>query len=108
MTENTGDDKAGSSVDDFYDAMRKHYPYTDKLIDSFIAHTNADQKLGHENVFLQMCESVPPLTRARGERRAQRRPARWPSTCCSSWTASTRSTRASRRCRALPCDLLSE
>ena len=32
-------------------------------IDSFIAHTNADQKLGHENVFLQMCESVPPLSR---------------------------------------------
>ena len=64
MTENTGDDKDASSIDDFYAAMRKHYPYTDKVIDSFIAHTNADQKLGHENVFLEMCQSIPPLTRA--------------------------------------------
>ena len=46
--------------------MRKHYPYTERLIDSFIAHTHADQKLGHENVFLEMCASVPPLTRGRG------------------------------------------
>jgi pyrroloquinoline quinone (PQQ) biosynthesis protein C len=64
MTENTGDDKDSSSIDDFYAAMRKHYPYTDKVIDSFIAHTNADQKLGHENVFLEMCQSIPPLSRA--------------------------------------------
>ena len=64
MTENTGDDKDASSIDDFYAAMRKHYPYTDKVIDSFIAHTNADQKLGHENVFLEMCQSIPPMTRA--------------------------------------------
>jgi pyrroloquinoline quinone (PQQ) biosynthesis protein C len=63
MTENTGDAKAGGAVDDFYAAMRKHYPYTDKLIDSFIAHTKADQKLGHEDAFLLMCKSVPPLTR---------------------------------------------
>jgi pyrroloquinoline quinone (PQQ) biosynthesis protein C len=66
MTENTGDDgddPAGKAVDDFYDAMRKHYPYTDKLIDSFIAHTKADQKLGHADAFLLMCQSVPPLTR---------------------------------------------
>ncbi len=63
MTENTGDEKAGGAVDDFYDAMRKHYPYTDKLIDSFIAHTKADQKLGHADAFLLMCQSVPPLTR---------------------------------------------
>jgi pyrroloquinoline quinone (PQQ) biosynthesis protein C len=62
MTENT-DDGAGGAVNDFYDAMRKHYPYTDKLIDSFIAHTKADQKLGHANAFLLMCKSVPPLTR---------------------------------------------
>jgi pyrroloquinoline quinone (PQQ) biosynthesis protein C len=62
MTENTGDPTAGRAVDDFYDAMRKHYPYTDKLIDSFIAHTRADQKLGHEDAFLLMCKSVPPLT----------------------------------------------
>jgi pyrroloquinoline quinone (PQQ) biosynthesis protein C len=64
MTENTGEEGASSSVDDFYDAMRQHYPYTDKVIDSFIAHTNADQKLGHENVFLEMCQSIPPLSRA--------------------------------------------
>jgi pyrroloquinoline quinone (PQQ) biosynthesis protein C len=63
MTENTGDETAGRAVDDFYDAMRSHYPYTDKLIDSFIAHTKADQKLGHADAFLLMCQSVPPLTR---------------------------------------------
>jgi len=63
MTENTGDDSAGNAVDDFYAAMRKHYPYTDKLIDSFIAHTKADQKLGHQDAFMEMCKSIPPLTR---------------------------------------------
>jgi pyrroloquinoline quinone (PQQ) biosynthesis protein C len=63
MTENTGEAKAGSAVSDFYDAMRRHYPWTDRLIDSFIAHTKADQKLGHEDAFLEMCKSVPPLTR---------------------------------------------
>jgi pyrroloquinoline quinone (PQQ) biosynthesis protein C len=62
MTENTADEKAGGAIDDFYSAMRKHYPYTDKLIDSFIAHTKADQALGHEDAFLLMCKSVPPLT----------------------------------------------
>jgi pyrroloquinoline quinone (PQQ) biosynthesis protein C len=64
MTENTGEERDNNSVNDFYDAMRKHYPYTDKIIDAFIAHTNADQELGHEDVFLQMCQSIPPLTRA--------------------------------------------
>jgi pyrroloquinoline quinone (PQQ) biosynthesis protein C len=63
MTENTDDPQAGKAVDDFYAAMRRHYPYTDKLIDSFIAHTKADQKLGHADAFLLMCQSVPPLTR---------------------------------------------
>jgi pyrroloquinoline quinone (PQQ) biosynthesis protein C len=63
MTENTADEKDGGAIDDFYAAMRKHYPYTDKLIDSFIAHTKADQALGHEDAFLEMCKSVPPLTR---------------------------------------------
>src|SRR5437763_13736399 len=63
MTENTGDPKAGGAVNEFYDAMRKHYPYTDKVIDSFVAHTRADQALEHENAFLLMCKSVPPLTR---------------------------------------------
>ena len=63
MTENTGDESAGNAVDDFYAAMRKHYPYTGPLIDSFIAHTKADQKLGHADAFLLMCQSVPPLTR---------------------------------------------
>ncbi len=64
MTENTGDEGDAGEINEFYDAMRKHYPYTDKIIDAFIAHTNADQKLGHENVFLEMCQSIPPLTRA--------------------------------------------
>jgi pyrroloquinoline quinone (PQQ) biosynthesis protein C len=63
MTENTGEESAGGAVNDFYDAMRKHYPWTDRLIDSFVAHTHADQKLGHEDAFLLMCKSVPPLTR---------------------------------------------
>lgn len=63
MTENTDDDDAGSAVDGFYDAMRRHYPYTGKLIDAFVAHTHADQKLGHDSVFEEMCHSVPPLSR---------------------------------------------
>ena len=63
MTENTGDEKAGGAVNEVYEAMRKHYPYTDRLIDSFVAHTRADQALEHENAFLLMCKSVPPLTR---------------------------------------------
>jgi pyrroloquinoline quinone (PQQ) biosynthesis protein C len=62
MTENTGEETAGKAVDDFYGSMRKHYPYTGPLIDSFIAHTKADQKLGHADAFLLMCQSVPPLT----------------------------------------------
>jgi pyrroloquinoline quinone (PQQ) biosynthesis protein C len=64
MTENTSDDKTSGSIDDWYDAMRKHYPWSRLLVNSFIAHTHADQKLGHENVFLEMCESIPPLTKA--------------------------------------------
>jgi pyrroloquinoline quinone (PQQ) biosynthesis protein C len=63
MTENTSDAEEGQSVDRFYDAMRTHYPYTDRLIASFIAHTQADQKLGHESVFAEMCASAPPLSR---------------------------------------------
>jgi len=64
MTENTSDPAGADSIDTFYDLMRKHYPYTDKLIDSFIAHTKADQSLGHENVFFKMCGSVPPMSMA--------------------------------------------
>jgi pyrroloquinoline quinone (PQQ) biosynthesis protein C len=64
MTENTSDDKVSNSIDDFYDALRKHYPWSRLIVNSFIAHTHADQKLGHENVFLEMCESIPPLSRA--------------------------------------------
>ena len=63
LTENTGDDDAGQSVNAFYDGMKKHYPWTERLINSFLAHTHADQKLGHDNVFQEMCASVPPLTR---------------------------------------------
>lgn len=62
LTENTGDDDAGASVNAFYEGMRKHYPWTERLIGSFIAHTHADQKLSHDNVFLEMCQSIPPLT----------------------------------------------
>ena len=62
MTENTGTDSASNAIDEFYAALRLYYPYSEKLIDSFIAHTRADQKLGHENVFMEMCESIPPLT----------------------------------------------
>jgi pyrroloquinoline quinone (PQQ) biosynthesis protein C len=61
MTENTGEDTAGRAVSEFYEAMRRHYPWSKRLIDSFIAHTNADQKLGHDSVFEEMCASVPPL-----------------------------------------------
>jgi pyrroloquinoline quinone (PQQ) biosynthesis protein C len=64
MTENTGDPSAQGSVDSFYEAMRRHYPYTGPLIDSFVAHTRADQKLGHEDVFFEMCRAVPPLSHA--------------------------------------------
>ena len=64
LTENTSDDAVSHSIDAFYAAMKKHYPWSDRLVASFIAHTNADQKLGHENVFLEMCQSIPPLTKA--------------------------------------------
>jgi pyrroloquinoline quinone (PQQ) biosynthesis protein C len=64
LTENTSDAKASGSIDTFYDALKKHYPWSDRLVKSFIAHTHADQKLGHENVFQEMCESVKPLTKA--------------------------------------------
>ena len=60
MTENE-DEGAGGAVSEFYSAMQKHYPYTDRIINAFIAHTKADQKLGHANAFLLMCQSVPPL-----------------------------------------------
>jgi pyrroloquinoline quinone (PQQ) biosynthesis protein C len=63
MTENTSEDTAGGAVNEFYAAMRKHYPWTNQVINSFIAHTQADQKLGHEDAFLLMCKSVPPLNR---------------------------------------------
>jgi pyrroloquinoline quinone (PQQ) biosynthesis protein C len=61
-TENS-DGGAGDAVNEFYNKMKQYYPYTEKLIQSFLAHTQADQKLGHQDVFLEMCKSVPPLTR---------------------------------------------
>ncbi len=63
LTENTSDAKESGSIDAFYVAMRKHYPWSERLIKAFIAHTQADQKLGHESVFEQMCASVPPLSK---------------------------------------------
>jgi pyrroloquinoline quinone (PQQ) biosynthesis protein C len=62
MTENTAGEEGGA-VNAFYQAMRTHYPWTEKLINAFVAHTQADQKLGHEDVFQEMCASIPPLTR---------------------------------------------
>ena len=62
LTENTGEDDAGQAVNSFYGGMKKHYPWTERLINSFLAHTHADQKLGHDDVFKQMCASIPPLT----------------------------------------------
>jgi pyrroloquinoline quinone (PQQ) biosynthesis protein C len=64
LTENTSDAKSSGSIDDFYAALKKHYPWSDRLVKSFIAHTHADQKLGHENVFQEMCAAVPPLSKA--------------------------------------------
>ncbi|HEY2747898.1 MAG TPA: hypothetical protein VGL86_24920 [Polyangia bacterium] len=64
MTENTSEAGDGAAVESFYAAMREHYPWTARLIDSFVAHTRADQKLGHESVFGEMCDAVPPLSRA--------------------------------------------
>jgi pyrroloquinoline quinone (PQQ) biosynthesis protein C len=62
MTENADEGGAADdAVQTFYDGMRRHYPYTDKLIESFIVHTKLDQSLGHENVFAQMCRDMPPL-----------------------------------------------
>jgi len=66
LTENTDGesaDGAGNAVNAFYAGMKKHYPWTERLINSFLAHTHADQKLGHDDVFQQMCASIPPLTR---------------------------------------------
>jgi pyrroloquinoline quinone (PQQ) biosynthesis protein C len=62
MTENRAEPDSGRSIDQFYDAMRAHYPYTAALIDAFVAHTQADQKLGHESVFAEMCDAVPRLS----------------------------------------------
>jgi pyrroloquinoline quinone (PQQ) biosynthesis protein C len=64
LTENTSEAKESRSIDDFYAALRLHYPWSDRLVASFIAHTHADQKLGHESVFAEMCASVPPLSAA--------------------------------------------
>ncbi len=61
LTENTSDAAVSGSIDDWYAAMKRHYPWSDRLVASFIAHTHADQKLGHEDVFQEMCASVPPL-----------------------------------------------
>jgi len=62
MTENSDGSDEDNAVNAFYDGMRRHYPYADKLIDSFIIHTKLDQNLGHADVFAQMCADVPPLT----------------------------------------------
>jgi pyrroloquinoline quinone (PQQ) biosynthesis protein C len=63
MTENTSDARVAGSIDEWYAAMLEHYPWSRLIVNSFIAHTRADQKLGHESVFREMCSSVHPLTR---------------------------------------------
>jgi pyrroloquinoline quinone (PQQ) biosynthesis protein C len=63
MTENTSDARVAGSIDQWYASMREHYPWSRLIVNSFIAHTHADQKLGHESVFREMCESIHPLTR---------------------------------------------
>jgi hypothetical protein len=62
MTENADGGAEDNAVDAFYEGMRRHYPYTGKLIESFIIHTKLDQNLGHGSVFAQMCSDIPPLT----------------------------------------------
>jgi hypothetical protein len=62
MTENSDGGEEDNAVDAFYDGMRRHYPYTDKLIEAFIIHTKLDQNLGHDDVFMDMCRDVPPMT----------------------------------------------
>ena len=63
MTENDEEENSSyDAVDDFYNKMIEHYPYTKPLVRSFIAHTQLDQKLGHDNAFYDMCKDVPPLT----------------------------------------------
>jgi pyrroloquinoline quinone (PQQ) biosynthesis protein C len=62
MTENTDEGVDDNAVNEFYAGMKKHYPYTGKLIESFIIHTKLDQNLGHDDVFAQMCRDVPPLS----------------------------------------------
>jgi pyrroloquinoline quinone (PQQ) biosynthesis protein C len=61
MTENTSAAGDRGAIDAFHAAMRRHYPWSERLVVSFVAHTHADQKLGHEDVFLEMCRSVPAL-----------------------------------------------
>jgi pyrroloquinoline quinone (PQQ) biosynthesis protein C len=61
MTENVPEEE-GSPVSEFYDALRHHYPNVQPLIRSFAAHTELDQKLGHENVFKEICGDVALLS----------------------------------------------
>jgi pyrroloquinoline quinone (PQQ) biosynthesis protein C len=62
MAENMGEgDGNARRVEYFHAALRRHYPFTDKLVDAFVVHTTLDQNLGHD-VFAQMCRDVPTLT----------------------------------------------
>lgn len=62
MTENADGGEEENAVDVFYAGMRRHYPFSEKLIESFIIHTKLDQNLGHDNVFAEMCADVPPMS----------------------------------------------
>lgn len=63
-TENDSDAGDSTEIEAFYDALLTHYPWAKPLVKSFIAHTRLDQELGHEDVFLEMCNAIPPLTEA--------------------------------------------
>lgn len=65
MTENVADeavDDDSKAVDQWYQALVENYPFAESLVRSFKDHTKLDQKLGHKDVFLEMCEDVGVLT----------------------------------------------
>jgi pyrroloquinoline quinone (PQQ) biosynthesis protein C len=66
-TENSAREGEVDEVNLFYAGLLEHYPWAERLVRSFEDHTRLDQKLGHQDVFLEMCRDVPDLTRAQAE-----------------------------------------
>jgi len=60
-TENDDDERDAQSVNEFYAAIRRNYPWAARLVKSFEDHTRLDQQLGHKDVFLEMCRAMPVL-----------------------------------------------